>query len=175
MRKKQQYKSQIEEIKLKIRNNKMFAVFLMYSSYDMDFVHDNVYNNLNNNLKVAIGTERDLVCEGDTHFRPGKPIPDEVSELLDNSAVVVAVISNRYCQSVHCRNEFYQAFLKEKPIVLMLKGNIELENMTGCMKDLFEKNTRILWTFQDGNYYLKTTWENVCESIVGLIDVKCLR
>jgi hypothetical protein len=166
---------EVEEIKLTMKNNERFAVFLTYCSEDDAFVHRYVVDNLNQNLKLVIGTDRNLVCEGDRHFRLGKPILDEISELLDRSDVLVAVVSNKYCLSVFCRNEFQQAVYKEMPILLMLKENIDLENMSPSMRDMFEKKTRVLWECEDGEYKLKTTWFNVCESVVELIDINKIR
>lgn len=165
---------EIREIKKIIRKREMFAVFLTYCSEDDDFIKQYVVDNFNQNLKLVIGTDRDLVCEGDRYFRLGKPIMDEISELLDRSGVLVAVLSNKYCQSIFCRNEFQQAIYKENPILLMLKETVDPKNMSPSMRDMFEKKTRVLWEYENGEYKLKTTWLNVCQSVVEMIDIRKL-
>jgi hypothetical protein len=118
----------------------------------------------------VIGDDRDLVCEGDRNFQLGRPIHDQISVLLKKSSVVMVVLTDNYSQSIHCRNEFDQAFLLEKPIVLMVKDQVEIALMTPLIRDLYEKKTRVLWLWEDGQFKLKTTWDNVCTSIIELVD-----
>ncbi|XP_053378723.1 uncharacterized protein LOC128548264 [Mercenaria mercenaria] len=149
-----------------------FVVFLSYSSKDDDFVYKYVYDPLNEHLRNMIGENRDLVCEGDRDFQLGRPIHDQISLLLKKSSVVVILLTDNYSLSVHCRNEFDQAFMLEKPIVLMIKDEVDADLMSPLIRDLYEKRTRVLWKWENGRYILKTSWENVCTSIVELVDSK---
>nr|UTM63743.1 sP-TLR5 [Cyclina sinensis] len=148
-----------------------FVVFLSFSSKDDEFVNNNVIGPLNEHLQNMIGDNRDLVCEGDRNFRLGRPIHDQISELLKRSSVVIVVLSNNYSLSVHCRNEFDQAFMLEKPIVLMIKDEVDTECMTPLIRDIYDNKTRILWKRENGEYVLKTSWENVCRSIIELVNI----
>ncbi|XP_060582006.1 toll-like receptor 4 [Ruditapes philippinarum] len=149
-----------------------FVVFLSYSSQDEDFVQKYVYQSLNEHLQKMVGDDRDLICEGDRNFQLGRSIHDQISVLLKKSSVVMVVLTDNYSQSIHCRNEFDQAFMLEKPIVLMVKDQVETALMTPLIRDLYEKRTRVLWLWEDGQYKLKTTLENVCTSIIELVDCK---
>ncbi|XP_045161852.2 uncharacterized protein LOC123526671 [Mercenaria mercenaria] len=149
-----------------------FVVFLSYSSNDDDFINDYVHNPLNVHLQSVIGEERDLVCEGDRNFQLGRSIPEQVSILLKKSSVVVVLLTDNYSLSVHCRNEIDQAFMLEKPIVLMIKDHVDTDLMTPNIRDLYETKTRILWIRENETYALKTSWDNVCTSIVELAGNK---
>jgi hypothetical protein len=93
-----------------------------------------------------------------------------MSKFLRKSSVVVILLTDHYIQSVHCRNEFDYAILLEKPIVLMVKDEIDTEMMNGQMLDLYEHRTRMLFTKENDNYIPKTSWENVCASIIELVN-----
>jgi hypothetical protein len=147
-----------------------FVVFLSYSSNDDDFVNKYVFNQLNENLQQKIGKDSNLVCEGDKHFQIGRPIPEQMSKFLRKSSVVVILLTDHYIQSAHCRNEFDHAILLEKPIVLMVKDEIDIEMMNGQMLDLYEHRTRILFMKENDDYIPKTSWENVCTSIIELVE-----
>ncbi|XP_053378989.1 toll-like receptor 7 [Mercenaria mercenaria] len=172
-RRRRQYKLEMEDRVALIRQgaeSHQFVVFLSYSSKDDDFVYKYVYDPLNEHLRNMVGENRDLVCEGDRDFQLGRPIHDQISLLLKKSSVVVVLLTDNYSLSVHCRNEFDQAFMLEKPIILMIKDHVDTALMTPLIQDLYEKRTRILWMWENGQYILKTSWENLCTSIVELVD-----
>lgn len=146
-----------------------FVVFLSYSSNDDDFVHKYVLQPLNDHLQRTIGEDRELVCEGDRYFQLGRPLYDQISCLLKRASVVVAVLSDNFCNSVHCRNEFDQAFMLEKPVILMVKGHVNVDLMTPLIRDIYDKRTRIHWHEEDGEYVLQTSWDNICTSVLDLV------
>ncbi|XP_060585984.1 toll-like receptor 2 type-1 [Ruditapes philippinarum] len=169
-----QYQLEMEDRIALIRegaDDNKFVVFLSYSSNDDDFVNRYIFNQINENLKQKVGKDHNLVCIGDKHFEIGKPIPEQISRFLHKSSVVVILLTDHYSQSVHCRNEFDQATLLEKPIVLMVKDEINRELMNHQMRDLYEHRTRILFAQENGEYVLKTSWENVCTSIIELVNI----
>ena len=148
-----------------------FVVFLSYSSRDEEFVQDHVIDPLNENLKLMIGTDRNLICTGDQHLRPGFRVLDETIKCLDRASVIIVVASNNFCRSSYCQNEFDQAYIQRKPIVLMLLGEVDEELMAPSMKQLYRRNVRILWKVENGQYVLKSTWENICSSVLEKVQV----
>ena len=92
-----------------------FVAFLSYSSRDDDFVQEHVIDPLNDNLKLMIGTDRNLICTGDQHLRPGFWVHDEINLCLDRASVIIVVVSDNFCRSSHCSNEFDQAYSQNKP------------------------------------------------------------
>jgi hypothetical protein len=148
-----------------------FVVFLSYSSNDDKFVQDHVINQLNENLQLMIGTDRNLVCTGDTHLRPGFMVYDETLKCLDRSSVVILVVSDNFLRSSYCQYELDQAYLQRKPIVLMLLGHVDEELMTPTMKQLYKRDVRILWTVENGQFALKNTWENICSSVLENVKI----
>ncbi|XP_053383695.1 toll-like receptor 4 [Mercenaria mercenaria] len=148
-----------------------FVAFLSYSSIDNQFVQENVVDQLNENLQLMTGIDRNLVCTGDQHFRPGFMVHDETINCLDRASVIIIVVSNNFCRSAYCQNEFDQAYMQKKPIVLMLMEHVEEELMTPTLRQLYKRDVRILWTVENGQYVLKTAWENVCRSILDKVQV----
>ncbi|XP_053372775.1 toll-like receptor 2 [Mercenaria mercenaria] len=147
-----------------------FVVFLSFSNDDEDFVNTYILNPLNENLQLMTGIDRELVCTGDRHFRPGFYVHNEAYRGLDTTSVMVVVASKNFCRSSYCQNELDQAYVKKKPIILMFIEHIDKENMTPTIKELYQRNVRVLWTVENGEYKMKTTWNNVCTSILDLIQ-----
>ncbi|KAL4218717.1 Toll-like receptor 7 [Mactra antiquata] len=155
-------------IQLLRQANGHFAVFLSFCNEDEIFATENVIGPLNEGLQQLVGTERDLVCRGDSAFRLGQYVHNESLRCIDKSAVFLCIVSNSYCNSRYCVEEFDQATQSAKPVILMMKGDVDIDLMTPAMQLLFRNHVRMLWEEHDGQYRLKTSWENVCESIIDI-------
>jgi Leucine-rich repeat (LRR) protein len=151
------------------KNQYEFAVFLSYSSADDEFVRTCVFNRLRDILKEITGIDRTLICEGDHNLRPGFYVLEETILCIQRSAVVIVVVSDRFCHSNYCDTELLQAYDLKKPILLILKGKVEESSMRPVMKLLFQQNVRVLFEENNGAYILKNTWEHVGKSIIDLI------
>ncbi|XP_052803797.1 toll-like receptor 4 [Mya arenaria] len=149
-----------------------FVVFLSFNSQDEPFLRGNVINPLDQHLQDAIGIDRTTVCIGDREFIPGRPISDEIVHSLRKSAMVLILLSDAYTQSEYCRQEFEQALIMDKAIIFLVKDTIQEELLTPTMQELYKKNVRIIWTYENGRYLLKTTWNHVCASIIDVFSKK---
>ncbi|KAL4228336.1 Leucine-rich repeat protein [Mactra antiquata] len=145
-----------------------FAVFLSFCSKDDDFVQEIVIGPLNDGLQKLVGTERNLVCVGDSEFRLGIYIHNESLRCIELCPVVLCVVSDSYCNSNYCVQEFNHAMQKTKPVILMMKGDVDIDLMNPAMQLLFHNQVRMLWEDNNGEYQLKTSWENVCKSIIDI-------
>lgn len=158
----------ILEVIRKDTNDFEFLLFLAFSSDDEDFVNNYVLDELRETLKQEIGTDRNLICLGDSHFKVGKYIHNEVTLCLQKTRVVIAVLTNSFIRSGYCNEEFDQACRMKRPIVFMVKDEIDEKLMTETMKFHYCNNTRIIWTNENGRYVLKTSWSCICESVLDL-------
>lgn len=163
-----QQRKRIEVINELRNDDRRFVVFLSYNSDDELFVRDNVVEPLNEGLQRIIGTDRNLVCRGDEEYRIGRFVYKEALRCIGLSSIFLGVISNNYCNSQYCEEEFDRAIQMSKPVLLMMKEDVDIELMAPAMNVLFRNKVRILWENNNGEYRLKTTWENVCESILDL-------
>ncbi|KAL4218860.1 hypothetical protein ACF0H5_021448 [Mactra antiquata] len=145
-----------------------FAVFLSSCNEDDDFVKENVIGPLNEGLQQLVRTDRNLVCLGDFEFRVGRYVHNESLRCIEQCAVFLCVVSDSYCNSRYCVEEFNQATQMFKPVILMIKGDVDVDLMTPAMQQLFRYEVRMLWEDNNGVYRLKTSWENVCESILDV-------
>ena len=115
-------------------------------------------------------SDKELVCIGDRYFRPGQTIFSEIIRCLDDSAVFIAVMSKKYCNSDYCRLEIEQARLQRKPIILIFIEEVAEADMTLVIREVFRKFTRVKFVLQDGVYHLQPDWKIVCESIILLMN-----
>ncbi|KAH3834367.1 hypothetical protein DPMN_107689 [Dreissena polymorpha] len=144
-----------------------FLVFLIYSSKDEDFVHTSLYPLLNQHLHRIIPIEEDMIAFGDKDFRVGKSILDETIRCTKSSATVVLLLTDNFVSSDYCLQEFDVAFRVGKPVILMLKGDVDMARAPPVIRDLFHSYVRVLWKQGDnGEYFLTTSWENVCNAIL---------
>ena len=113
--------------------------------------------------------DRELICFGDRHFRPGHTIFSEILRCLEESKVVVVVLSRNYCQSDYCKLDIEQAQLMRKPIILILTEHVKEEAMNNVIRGVFKNTTRARFVVEDGRYRLEPDWDQVCMSILQLI------
>lgn len=168
----EQKRRQRLDVTQKLRNNEFeFAVFLSFNSEDEPFVKHNVVEPLNRCLQAMCDTDRNLVCVGDRVFRLGHYVHNESLRCIGESVAFVCVVSDNYCASNYCVEEFNHALGMKKPVLLMMKEDVEIDLMTPAMQLLFKNRVRILWEDNNGEYILKTSWKNVCGSILDLASV----
>ncbi|XP_060592016.1 uncharacterized protein LOC132746784 [Ruditapes philippinarum] len=110
-------RSQKERKTAKVINNlwegdgrSKFALFLSYSSDDEEFVKTNILQQLDENLKLMTGIDRQLVCTGDFNFRPGFHLHDEIDKLIEEASVMTVVVSNNFINSNYSCSEVNQAY-----------------------------------------------------------------
>ncbi|XP_052273197.1 leucine-rich repeat-containing G-protein coupled receptor 4-like [Dreissena polymorpha] len=149
-----------------------FAVFFAFSNKDDAFVSEHVVEPFRYHLKRAVKTDRNLLCVGDENFRFGRSIHDEAISCLRRSMLLVVLLLNDYLNSGYCKLEFDLALQLGKPVILMIKEQVNEELMSLSMSMLYRTNTRILWTRRGDNYVLKSTWDNVVKSILDTISNK---
>ncbi|KAH3851892.1 hypothetical protein DPMN_094379 [Dreissena polymorpha] len=149
-----------------------FAVFFAFSNKDDSFVSEHVVEPFRDHLKRAVKTDRNLLCVGDENFRFGRSIHDEAISCLRRSMLLVVLLSNDYLNSGYCKLEFDLALQLGKPVILMIKEQVNEELMSPSMSMLYRTNTRILWTRRGDNYVLKSTWDIVVKSIIDTISNK---
>ena len=145
-----------------------FVAFLSYSSADHDTVERYVIPPLEKTLQQMVGVERSLLCLWDYQYRAGFSIHDENVRCLNRSCVAIFVVSDSFCRSNYCQHEFIQANEMGKPVILMIKEACDEELMPPLLKEVFQKNTRVVWLSDGENFTLKNTWEHVCDSVLTL-------
>lgn len=145
-----------------------FLALLSYSSGDEIFVSNHMIKELNTNLKTFFDVDRDLICTIDDYMRPGYRLFDEVIRCLERSVIMIVPLSNDYCNSEHCLTEFYQAYILNKPIFMVIIDDVNEDNMTPTMKMLYRHNAHLL-KIENGACELKAAWINICSSIFKLI------
>ena len=124
---------------------------------------------LQENLQLITKLDRELVCNADVHFTPGRMLILEIYRCVKQCEVFVAVISKNYFSSKYCRREIEHAHLLEKPIILIFIEHVPKEEMNLITKEVFETFTRVQFLKEDGQYKLEPGWQQLCESIIQLI------
>lgn len=148
-----------------------FAVFLSFSSEDNKVVREELAPHLQAGLEKTTGVKRELLCDGDRHFRPGFSINDEIWRCLKMSTGVIIIVTNAFCRSDYCNDEFLQACRLKKPIVIMVEENTQKDIMPPALREHFERITTIIWSRNKDELVLKTSWENVCLSLIELFTL----
>ena len=109
------------------------------------------------------------MCNADVHFHPARTILSEIFRCLKHSEVFVAVISNNYLKSRHCRYEIEHAHLLKRPIVLVFLEHVRKENMNSVTREVFETYIRVQIVFDEDHCRLEPGLQQLCESIVQLL------
>ena len=89
---------------------------------------------------------------------------------MDDSAVVVVVMTGNYVKSDYCNLEIEHARLKNKQIVILTKEEVNKDDMNAVTKEIFSHFTRVRFVCgEDGHIRLERGWKDVCESIIMLL------
>ena len=113
--------------------------------------------------------QQNLVFIGDECFRPGHRIFAEIIRCLEKTAVVVAAISRNFCHSYYCKQELEEARIMDKPVILVFIEDVEENEMSDVMREIFRNFTRVKIVRQDSAYQSQPDWPHVCRSIIYLI------
>ncbi|KAL4219302.1 hypothetical protein ACF0H5_021881 [Mactra antiquata] len=149
-------------------DDESFAIFVSCCNNDVEFVLKYIFEPLNKSLQKIIGTERNLVCIGDSEYDLGKPFISEFMRCLDLSTVFVPFVSDNYRISGSCELQLNQAVEDNKPMVLMMKRNIEIDLMSSTMQMVSRHKTKIVWEKDGDDLKIDSTWDNVCNSILDI-------
>ena len=91
---------------------------------------------------------------------------------LDDCAVFIAVMSRNYCNSEYCKLEIEEARVKGMSIIPIFIEDVEESEMSRVTREVFRNYTRTKFVLKEGIYKLNLDWENVCESIIQLVEIK---
>ena len=153
---------------------KKYTVFLSFCSEDITFVLNRVYPKLNEGLQKILGTNYRCVAMGDTDFRPGLLIANETIRCIDESSVVVFIVSDAFCKKKWCRYEILTASCSHKPIVLMIMGQVDFKLMPKILLRHYETYTRVHWATENGKLTMNQGWNELCENIVRLVGTSAI-
>ncbi|XP_045182477.2 toll-like receptor 1 [Mercenaria mercenaria] len=153
---------------LKRRLKEQYLCQISYASEDEICVLDTINPNLKRALNKHVAIERDCICLGDTHFNLGRPIIEEILRCISKSCVMIYVISEYFCRSQWCQMELREAYEINKPIILILKGEVPENEMPDLLSTIFNRYTRAKLVIEDGQYKLIPDWKSLCESIIKL-------
>ncbi|KAK3598793.1 hypothetical protein CHS0354_020904 [Potamilus streckersoni] len=148
-----------------------FLIFLSYASVDSDFVLQLVYQQLKQKLVERLGADDNLICHHEEHFFPGHPIAKEAEKyIIDESITILLVVSDAYCESIFCQHEAKLAEYSNKPVILMLREQVDVSKMSPELSALFSRYTRVKWENVSGKYVMKPDWDTLCDSIFALAE-----
>ena len=117
-------------------------------------------------LRQVTKCDREQVCHGDLHFVPGRNIFAEMERCVAESAVFVAVISKKYCNSYFWELEISEAQKTGKPIILILIEHVDENAMGIVIRDVFMKIVK-----EEGVYKLYPEWEQLCQAVIDNIKI----
>ncbi|KAL3888215.1 hypothetical protein ACJMK2_000591 [Sinanodonta woodiana] len=143
-----------------------YVVFLSYCSQDVHIVDEYILPHLNKILKEMLNTEKDLVCTGADSFVPGMLIIDEIHRCINESLVVIPVITPAFLQSRWSLKECADALEKQRPIVVLMKQNTNTNDTIGAIRQLIAHYTRATWSDNEGQFIIRPSWNSVGEAII---------
>lgn len=146
-----------------------FVVFIVFSSKDDRLVMDQICPEVVSTLCRITGETRNLVCIGDHDFRPGYSIYNEMQRCLDKSAVILAIVSQNFCHSVHCCNELEQAFLMQKPVIIAMVEVVREDEMPPLVERLFQQNVRAKIDVSNGYLVSTPSMDRLCTAMLELV------
>ncbi|KAL3888266.1 hypothetical protein ACJMK2_000637 [Sinanodonta woodiana] len=134
--------------------NFKYVAFLSYCSQDEHIVDEHILPSLDRILKEKLKTEKDLVCTGADSFVPGMLIIDEIHRCINESLVVIPVITPAFLKSKWSLKECVDALEKQRPVVVLMKQNTNTDD------------TVATWSDNEGQFRIRPSWNSICEAII---------
>lgn len=169
-----QRKKALDAIINKIQNEDnpwRYLVFLSFCSEDEELVMNCIHPQLTTTIADVTKTDFDLVCVGDKHFLPGQPLCGEIIKCIDNSAVVIAIISKDYCQKNWCQTEIMEAYQLRKPIIMLLIDDIDIHLMGDLLEKIFHRYAHASWVPDEDRGHLMPDWPTFGIAILQLASM----
>ncbi|KAL3888963.1 hypothetical protein ACJMK2_001322 [Sinanodonta woodiana] len=148
--------------------NFKYVVFLSYCSQDVHVVNEHILPFLNIILKEKLNTEKDLVCTGADSFVPGMLIIDEIHRCINESLVIIPVITPAFLQSRWSLKECVDALEKQRPVIVLMKQNTNTNDTIGTIKQLIAHYTRATWSDNEGQFLIRPSWNSLGEAIIRM-------
>ncbi|KAK3603950.1 hypothetical protein CHS0354_036788 [Potamilus streckersoni] len=145
-----------------------FVVFMPYCSKDYDVVEQNIRPSLNAYLKEKLNTDKDLVCTGADSFVPGMRIIDEIHRCIEESLVVVPVITSAFLQSHWSQEECAVAIKKHRRVVILMEQHTDTSMAITTVKHLIAQYSRATWSNNESRFVISPSWNTICQ---GVFDI----
>ncbi|KAK3609552.1 hypothetical protein CHS0354_019563 [Potamilus streckersoni] len=143
-----------------------FVVFLSYCSQDSHIVDDFILPSLNKFIKKTFNTQKDLVCTGADSFVPGMLIIEEIHRCINESLVIVPVITPAFLESRWSLKECVDAIERHRKVVVLMKEHTDISGTIGTIKHLIAQYTRATWSYNEGHFVMRPSWNTICDGII---------
>lgn len=165
-------KALFDRVVAKLRSNqfpKEHLAFVSFCSEDDRVVSNEILPKLQQTLQTLVNTDKGLIARGDTTFRPGFPVADEIIKSIDESAVIILVVSRNFCLKEWCQKEIKEAYDQHKPIILIMLQDVDVKLMGEVLRKIFDRYTHARW-IEDGRDggHLEPDWLRFCRVVITL-------
>ncbi|KAL3888697.1 hypothetical protein ACJMK2_001061 [Sinanodonta woodiana] len=145
-----------------------FVVFVSYCSQDSHVVDNFILPSLNECLKKAFNTRKDLVCTGADGFVPGMLIIEEIHRCINKSLVIVPVITPAFLESRWSLRECVDAIERHRQVVVLMEQHTDTSGTIATIKHLIGQYTRASWSYNEGHFAIHPSWSTICDGIIQM-------
>ena len=150
-----------------------YLIHIIYCSKDYAFLQTNVTHRLSRTFNQLIGAEDiKLISEGFKEYRFGFDVYCEAEASIRQSAAVVVLISNNLCGCVRCKRELQMAFNKDKTIAVILKEDMNRENISPLLETVMKTAVSASLVRVRNAFHLKPDVTKFCKHVLDLVAVK---
>ncbi|KAL3888668.1 hypothetical protein ACJMK2_001032 [Sinanodonta woodiana] len=143
-----------------------FVVFLSYCSQDSHIVENFIHPSLNSFLKNTFNTKKDIVCTGAENFVPGMLIIEEIHRCINESLVIVPVITPAFLNSRWSLRECVDAIERHRQVVVLMKQHTDASGTFASIANVIGQYTRASWSYDEGNFVIRPSWNTICDGII---------
>lgn len=147
---------------------KKYLAFVSFCSEDNAVVTNHILPSLKQTLKFLLQTNHDLIAYGDTAFRPGYPLNEEIIKCVGESAIILLVVSQEFCKKRWCQEEFREANMQNKPIILIMLEKVDKSVMGENLSKIYENFTHARWFDDEKGGRLEPEWLHFCKAMIAL-------
>ncbi|KAL3888672.1 hypothetical protein ACJMK2_001036 [Sinanodonta woodiana] len=143
-----------------------FVAFLSYCSRDSNIVENYILTPLNTLLRDIFKTDKDLVSTGADSFIPGKLITEEIHRCINESLVIIPVITPAFLESHWCLTECVNAIERHRQVLVLMEKHTDTSDTIATIRNQIGQYTRASWSYQEGQFHICPSWDTICDGVI---------
>ncbi|KAK3587771.1 hypothetical protein CHS0354_042731 [Potamilus streckersoni] len=149
------------------QENDSYVAFIPYCSIDSDIIEKNILTALRNCIMKKLNIDCEVLCTGN-NFIPGMLIINEIHRCIDESLLVVPIITPAFVQSPWSQTECVVAIQKHRKVVVLMQEQTDISQAERSIQHLIAHYTRATWSNRNGSVTIHPSWNIICDRIISL-------
>ena len=150
--------------------NHKHIIFCLFCTKDIEFMEKHVSPVFTDTFMNITGMDANLFCDSFSGYKIGFPLINESDRCIRQSRVITFLVSRASCECKRCLCELRLALHENKPIVVILKEQMEEDKMPPTVRLLVRTTSKASFVRRKQKLYLSPSPRKFCYTILDLAN-----